>query len=168
MPRIAMLGRFQPVHLGHENAIRRMQQYGDAYVGIYVAPLSAYNPYRPEDVETMLHNAVPGINVFYFHPTLNPTKFIAQLEADAGTKTVYTRSWRSVLLMGILGFEIIYEERDKFRSSQIRESLISGTDDWKSLVHEPNIEIITRAGFQGGGRSLRGRLLNSLYKHGFM
>ncbi|MBI3412646.1 MAG: adenylyltransferase/cytidyltransferase family protein [Candidatus Aenigmarchaeota archaeon] len=169
MPRVAMLGRFQPVHLGHENAIRRAQQYGDVFIGIYRVPQSFYNPYRPEDVEEMLHNAVPEITTFFFNPTYSPLSFIDQMEKGAGTRKFYTRSLRSAMLMDFLGFEVAYEARDKFRAFDIRESLMSGTNDWKSFVNPKNLEIIETASNRqlAKPRIFSFGLMQDLYKHGF-
>ncbi len=40
MPRVAMLGRFQPLHIGQESAIRRAYSLGDVAIGIYRVPVS--------------------------------------------------------------------------------------------------------------------------------
>ena len=168
MPRIAMLGRFQPVHLVHEDSIKKAQQYGDVCVGIYCAPRSSYNPFTPDEVERMLNNALSGIETFRFIPTLNPRRFRNQLTYGAGTEIVYTTSRRTAILMSALNLDAIYERRKELSASEIRKMVAKGDETWKSLVHEANIGIISGVELPGHPNFFRRRMVKSLYKHGFM
>ncbi len=169
MPRVAMLGRFQPLNVWQESAIRRAHNLGDVAIGIYRAPVSIYNPFTAGEVDKMLHNSFPGVETFMFNPTLNPVRFAYQLERGAGTKTVYTRSKRAAFLMEMLGFDAVYEERSGAGSSFVRKLLMDGNPSWKAWVNPANVEIVESAYGRrlAKPRIFKASLMLDLYKHGF-
>ncbi len=168
MQRVAMLGRFQPVHAGQECAIRRAYSIGDVAIGIYRVPLSAYNPFTAGEVDRMLHNSFPDADTFVFDPTLNPVNFARQLEKKAGTKMFYTRSRRAAFLMRALDFQVVYEKRAAPDASYIRKSAAGGGSDWRAWVNPANAEIIEAASTRMlvKPKLFRVSLMRDLYKHG--
>lgn len=163
-----MLGRFQPVHTGHENAIRRAYSLGDVTVGIYSVSQSVYNPFTPDEVDKMLHNSFPDLKTFVIEPTWNPYRFVNMLEKGAQTTSIYTRSRRAKVLMEMLGFSVIYEKKSGPNSSLIRNSIYDGSDGWKTWVNPLNVEIIESAARRplAGPRVFSFGLMEDLYKHG--
>ena len=131
-------------------------------------PRSIYNLFTPYEVERMLANAVPEAETFRFIPTRNPARVRNQMLEGAGTKTVYTCSVRTAVLMRSLGLEVIYEKRKEFSASKIRKMLAEGDEAWKYLVHGANIGIISGVDIPESPNLFRRSMLEGLYKHGFM
>jgi nicotinamide-nucleotide adenylyltransferase len=140
------IGRFQPFHLGHLEAIRRLaQQHDELILGIGSANVShtATNPFTAGERLEMIRGALKDAQISHVLPVPIP---------DVGRNAVWVAHVRSLVprfrvahtnnplparLFREAGYEVApvpFVQREQFEATRIREEIAKGGDHWRTLV----------------------------------
>lgn len=146
MDRGLFIGRFQPFHLGHLDAVRRLaQQHDELILGIGSANVShtATNPFTAGERLEMVRAALRDAQVTHVLPVPIP---------DVGRNAVWVSHVASLVprfrvahtnnplpsrLFREAGYDVApvpFFERAKFEATRIREEIAKGADHWKTLL----------------------------------
>ena len=144
MKRGLFIGRFQPFHKGHYNAIKDILKIEDEVIVCVAASQFSYtisNPFSSgERIEMILRSIKSLRNRIIVLSSENMESNSLWVENIIDTfprfETVYTNNTLVKLLWEKRGFkvsEIKFFEKDKYNGTRIRE-LISEGDKWEDLV----------------------------------
>jgi nicotinamide-nucleotide adenylyltransferase len=140
------IGRFQPFHLGHLEAVRKLaQQHDELILGIGSANVShtATNPFTAGERLEMIRGALKDAQVTHVVPIPIP---------DVGRNAVWVSHVKSLVprfrvahtnnplparLFREAGHQVApvpFFERAKFEATSIRADIAKGGDHWRTLV----------------------------------
>jgi len=149
--RALVVGRFQPLHVGH----LRMLEYvasreGTLVIGIGSANKSNTpdNPFTFEERAEMVRKSVPFRNyeIAGIPDFGDDEKWVAWIKGNLKFDVAYTNSESERRIFehaGIKVKEIPFFEREKYSAVEIR-SRIAGGMEWKSLVPQGTFELLIK------------------------
>ncbi|NND86189.1 MAG: nicotinamide-nucleotide adenylyltransferase [Nitrosopumilus sp.] len=142
-----LIGRFQPFHLGHLEALRfALSKVDKLWVGLGSSnkPIEKINPFSTDERKEMIMKSIDNsmkekISIYYIPDMDNHMKWIEKIDTivpkfdiifsnDELTKHLYSK--RDVQVMTIPFFK-----RDELSGTNIRDLIISD-QKWKHLVPE--------------------------------
>lgn len=140
-----LIGRFQPFHLGHLEALRyALSKVERLFVGIGSSnkPIQKKNPFTAEERKEMILSSITEsiskrIQIFYIPDFDDHEKWIKNIEAslpkfdivfsnDEFTKLIFSKHGKPVNA-------VPFEQRDILSGTNIRKLIISG-QNWQDLV----------------------------------
>jgi len=154
-----LVGRFQPFHLGHLEAVRyalRRVDYLYIVVGSAQRSHERDNPFTAAERIAMIKSALDGSR-------MDPSKWMAIPIADADSHSlwvstvesmvpkfdvVFTNDALTFILFKGEGFEaraVPYLDRSKYSATNVRDRILE-RKDWESLVPREVAELVRRFG----------------------
>lgn len=132
------LGRFQPFHKGHYNAITAAEARYEVIVGIGSAAThhTHENPLMFEEREQILNSCVPGITVLGFEDRNDNDEWTDQVEAAVDFDVVISGNSLVRQLLGERGYTVEdpdYLKPDVYQGTEIRRRIIAD-EEWENLV----------------------------------
>jgi len=142
--RILFIGRFQPFHKGHLEAVRYLSRMGGIIIAIGSAQYgnSFRNPFNYVERVMMIRAAVAeaGLSVDDIVPVKdihNHQRWAEHVKACVPTyDAIFTNSDIDRHIFRFAGERVLDEwlhERDKYEGKKVREALAKG-EDWKDMV----------------------------------
>lgn len=148
-----VLGRFQPLHNGHMDVLRKCADESEhLVVGIGSAQYSHHpeNPFTAGERYVMIQNALrdEGISNYSIVPIEDLNRYsvwVAHVESMSPPfKTVYTNNPLTKRLFEEAGYEVraspLYN-RSVYSGTEIRRRIVDG-EEWRSLVPRATAEVI--------------------------
>lgn len=142
-----LIGRFQPFHLGHVDAIKfALEKVEKLWLGIGSSnrPLEKNNPFSADERKKMIQNSIDmdiskKIQIFYIPDLEDHKKWIENIDEivpeydvvfsnDEMTQHLYSRRNMKVI-------SIPFTKRDELSGTNIREKIQTG-QSWDHLVPE--------------------------------
>lgn len=140
-----LIGRFQPFHLGHLDALRfALSQVDKLWIGIGSSNKSIQknNPFTADERKEMILSSIDEsiskrIQIFYIPDFENHEKWIENIDSlvpkfgvvfsnDEFTQTLYSRRGRKVIAVSL-------KDREILSGTNIREMIIN-EKNWQKLV----------------------------------
>lgn len=152
MERFLYLGRFQPLHKGHHHVVSSLKEDNSLVVGIGSSdrhheqknPLNFFERYR------VLKNCFPELEIIavpdretdpvWTRQILDKVEIDRVVSGEGVTRKCFQEE-------DITVDHPDYLDRDRFRSTRIREKIRNG-EDWKELVPECSLEVLEDIGFE--------------------
>ncbi|MDH3361314.1 MAG: nicotinamide-nucleotide adenylyltransferase [Nitrosopumilus sp.] len=142
-----LIGRFQPFHLGHLEALRfALSKVDKLWVGLGSSnkPIEKNNPFTAEERKEMILSSIDdsmkeNISIFFIPDVDNHVKWIEKIDTivpkfdiifsnDELTKHLYSKRTTQVVSIPFLN-------RDKLSGTNIRDLIVSD-QKWEDLVPE--------------------------------
>jgi nicotinamide-nucleotide adenylyltransferase len=140
-----LIGRFQPFHLGHLEALRfGLSKVDKLWIGIGSSnkPAEKNNPFNSDERKEMILSSIDDsirnrIQIFYIPDMDNHDKWIENIDRivpefdvvftnDKLTQSLYYNRGKKII-------EVIFKERETLSGTNIREKIVSD-QDWNDLV----------------------------------
>ena len=146
------VGRFQPFHLGHLKAVRKILQENDSLViaiGSCQASRTAEDPFSFEERRDMITAALRKDGVTRFRiigvpDCMNDHKWVCSIQEQASFDRVYTTNPWTIRCFQKKHIPVIEHEmydRERYNATGIRRRMASG-EEWESLVPAKIAEFI--------------------------
>ncbi len=151
-----IVGRFQPFHLGHFNAIKYILSEVDDLIVIIAASQQSHlpdNPFTAGERFDMIHNSlvaelkdVTRVIIIPANDIKDNSLWVAHLTRLVPKfDVVFTNSPLVGYLFKQAGIEVrntpIYE-REEYSANHIRELIVADKQSWKKLVPKAVVEVI--------------------------
>ena len=152
-----LVGRFQPFHLGHLEAIRfALSKVDNLWIGIGSSnkPSEKNNPFSADERKDMILSSIDKtisnqIDIFYIPDFENHEKWIENIDTivpdfdivftnDELTQSLYSNRGKKVI-------SVPFKEREIFSGTNIRNKIV-GDQDWKSLVPKGTETVLEKIG----------------------
>lgn len=155
-----VIGRFQPLHKGHEALIRQAIEdcvHVTVGIGSSKAKQSVRNPFTFEERERMLRAAFGDrIDVVAIPDIHDPPNYAGHvMEITGPVDRVFGNDEETVSLFEDEGIAVRRPgllDRERFQASTIRLQMAEGDGQWRKAVSPPVVAIIEEL---GGGKRLR-------------
>jgi len=142
--RILFIGRFQPFHNGHLEAVRYLARMGEIIVAVGSAQCSGTfrNPFAFKEREMMIRAALEEaqlevLDVVPVKDIYNHQRWAEHVQASVPAyDSIFTNSEVDRRIFEFAGERVMKEwffERDKYEGKKVREALAAGKG-WKELV----------------------------------
>lgn len=150
-----LIGRFQPFHLGHMEAIRfSLSQVENLWIGIGSSnkPIEKNNPFTADERKEMILSSINNtilsrIKIFYIPDFENHKKWIDNIDSivpefeiiftnDELTKSLYSKRGKKIS-------SIPFKDRETLSGTKIREKIISD-QNWQDLVPKGTIAVLEK------------------------
>jgi len=142
--RILFLGRFQPFHNGHLEAVKYLCRMGEVIIAVGSAQCAGTfrNPFAFKEREMMIRSALEeaGLEILEILPVkdiYNHQRWAEHVQASVPAyDAIFTNSETDRRIFEFAGERVIKEwffERDKYEGKRIREAIAAGKG-WKELV----------------------------------
>lgn len=150
--RILFIGRFQPFHKGHLEAVRHLVRMGEVIIAIGSAQYNntLRNPFTFQERAIMAAAAVEeaGLKVLDIVPVKdihNHQRWAEHVKASVPTyDAVFTNSEVDRHIFVFAGENVLkewYHERGTFEGKKVREALASG-GDWEGMVPPAVVKVL--------------------------
>lgn len=151
-----IVGRFQPFHKGHMNAIKHILSEAEELILIIAASQQSHqpsNPFTAGERYDMIHDSlieefsdISRIIIIPANDVKDNGLWVAHITRLVPKfDVVYTNNPLTTYLFRQAGFEVrnppLYE-RKEFSASHIRELIRSGNKEWKKLVPKSVTKVI--------------------------
>ena len=148
-----LIGRFQPFHLGHLDAIKFALSKVDTVslgIGSSNKPLGKENPFTADEREQMIRSSIntdmaKNIQIFYIPDLEDHKKWIENLDTIVPKyEVVFSNDEMTQHLYSKRNMEVIsipFTKRDELSGTNIREKIRSD-QDWQHLVPEGTKKIL--------------------------
>lgn len=137
----AFIGRFQPLHLGHQKVIEECSSEHEACIVIGSAEKSREkeNPLTVEERKTLINECFPDLPVFLLPDNPSDETWCKNLEQKTDCEAVITQNKETEnAVKENSDLEIIHQEfhqRDMYSGTEVRRRIRSGAE-WRYLVPE--------------------------------
>ena len=134
-----VVGRFQPLHLGHVAVIEAALQAGDTVVAIGSSnqPLSARNPFTVAERQAMLQAVFPGVRTVPVPDYGDGARWVRHVLGAVPVGTVWGNDEETLHLFeaaGVAARRIGLQERGQWQAAVIREQVARGDPAWRQAV----------------------------------
>lgn len=151
MTKALLIGRFQPLHKGHENAITTARELYDLRVGVGSAQEShtPENPLTADERKQVLENCFPDLPVHRFEDDPDNDVWLDAVEAAAEFEVVISGNDLVRRLFRERGYTVedpAYLESDRFSGTRIRDRVAAGKE-WEPLVPDCAQELLAQFNF---------------------
>jgi nicotinamide-nucleotide adenylyltransferase len=165
--RILFIGRFQPFHIGHLEAVRHLTKMGDIIIAVGSAQYgnSFRNPFNYIERAKMIWDALEegGLGVIDIVPVKdihNHQRWAEHVKAHVPLyDAVFTNSDTDRHIFLFAGDNVIdewYHDRERYKGEKVREALATG-GDWRSMVPEAVARTLKAIGAEERLRALKER-----------
>lgn len=160
-----LIGRFQPFHLGHLEALRfALSKVDKLWIGIGSSnkPNERNNPFSADERKEMILSStdIPILNriQIYFIPDLdNHERWIKKIDSlvpkfeivftnDELTQSIYSKHGMKVV-------SVPFKEREVFSGTNIRKKIVEN-QNWKDLVPEGTKNVLQKIGAENRLKTL--------------
>ncbi len=150
-----IVGRFQPLHLGHLKLIKkvaRKNDIGKIIIGIGSSQFknTPDNPFSASERREMIKKSLQLLlpyEIIEIPDIANNEKWVSHLEPLTGKfDLVYTNSKLEKRLFRDAGYKIRSTEffqREKYSGTEIRKRILTG-ENWKELVSTGTLEVMEK------------------------
>lgn len=163
--RIMFIGRFQPFHKGHLEAVRHLSKMGDVIMALGSAQYghTFRNPFSCSERMSMIAMAVEeaGLQVMDIVPVKdihNHQRWAEHVKASVPAyDVIFTNSEVDRRIFSFAGDTVLKEwlhDRDRYEGKRIREALAQGTG-WRELVPPAVEKILEKIGAEKRLRELK-------------
>ncbi len=139
--RALVVGRFQPLHLGHVQLVKAAREaFGEVAiaVGSTTAKPSARNPFTFEERKAMLQAVFPGVPIYNVPDIHDREAWVAHCLAITGPiDRVYGNDENSQSLFETAHVDVARPglvKREELEGTAIRALMIEGDPAWRKLV----------------------------------
>ena len=143
--RIMFIGRFQPFHRGHLEAVRYISNMGEVMIAVGSAQYSDTfrNPFTFSERESMIKAAleeadIGGVEVVPVKDIHNHQRWAEHVKASVPHyDAVFTNSEVDRSIFSFAGDIVLGQwlyERGSYEGKKVREALASGSGGWRALV----------------------------------
>lgn len=146
------IGRFQPFHNGHYNALETaLHEYDRVVVGIGSAQASHTfrNPLSVDEREQMLRNCFPDVPIERFEDQESNEQWTDNVEERVEFDTIISGNSLVRELLGDCGYNVEdpdYLKPEQYSGTYIRNQIADGAD-WEHLVPDCSLEVLQKLGF---------------------
>jgi nicotinamide-nucleotide adenylyltransferase len=144
-----VIGRFQPLHKGHQSLIQAaIEDCVNVVVGVGSANAKQdhRNPFTFEERKQMILSAFPGVEVVPLPDIHDPTRWADHvLSLTGAVNKVYGNKDRDLDLFvdgGVATKSPGLLEREKYEGTRIRALLAEDDPEWRKLVPPPVVKIL--------------------------
>lgn len=142
-----VVGRFQPLHRGHEALLRRAEaEAGPAgtvtvAIGSSTEPVDARNPFSFEERRAMVLAVLPRARVVGVPDLNDPPRWVPHLlRLTGGADAVFGNDEGTLGLLERTGVRVVRPglvDRPRLEATRIREQMRSGDPAWHDALPEP-------------------------------
>ncbi|HDJ96757.1 MAG TPA: nicotinamide-nucleotide adenylyltransferase [Candidatus Aenigmarchaeota archaeon] len=145
--RVVFVGRFQPLHLGHVHAIKKViKEYGD--VVIVIGSINKHdknNPFTFEERKRMIESVFPGVKIIGVLDVNDDSLWVKLIEQKVKFDIIVTGNDWTKRCFENAGYKVIkpdFLEPEKYSATRIRELMRKNDDSWRKLVPKEVEKII--------------------------
>jgi nicotinamide-nucleotide adenylyltransferase len=133
------IGRFQPLHLGHADAIERaLKEVDTLIIGIGSSEKfgTAENPFTFAEREQMIKKVFPKCKVVAIPDIDDDSKWVAHVRKIAGKfDIVFSGNPNTIKLFEAAGYKVkVVKFKKKISATTIRNLIAKGDASWKTMV----------------------------------
>lgn len=174
--RIMFIGRFQPFHKGHLEAVKHLSRMGDIMMVVGSAQYnnSFRNPFSYSERAAMIVAAVEAegirnVDICPVKDIHNHQRWAEHVKASVPPfDVVFTNSEVDRNIFTFAGETVLKEwlfERDRYRGKLVREAIAKGDEAWKDMVPPAVAAILVKIGAERRLRRLleEGKLVEDEY-----
>ncbi len=153
------IGRFQPFHRGHYNAVQTaLDTYDELILGIGSAEThhEPDNPLTFGERKRIVQNCFPGMRIEGFQDRDSNEEWTDTVEERVEFDVIISGNPLVRKLLGNCGYAVEdpdYLQPDRYSGTAIRQRIVNG-EDWQSCVPDCSLELLEEYGFEGRLRDI--------------